>query len=67
MSLGIMRIRAILGVAFAVAGVVIGGELALKPAPLNQKLLGLAFAGVLIALGLVRIRMYLKAKAEATP
>lgn len=65
MNMNIIRIRAALGLAFALVGILIAAELAAKPAPLNQKALGLGFAGVLIALGLVRIRMYLKARSEA--
>jgi len=34
---------------------------------MNQKLLGLAFSVVLIGLGLVRVRMYLKVKNELGP
>jgi hypothetical protein len=54
----IVRVRAVIGAAFAVIGLVIGGELLAKPAPLNQKLLGLAFSAVLVALGVVRVRAY---------
>lgn len=54
----IVRVRAVIGAAFAVVGLVIGGELLAKPAPFNQKLLGLAFAAVMVALGVVRVRTY---------
>lgn len=64
MTLGIARIRAILGVIFALLGAGIGLQLILRPGALNQKLLGLAFAAVLIGLGVVRVRVYLKIKSE---
>ena len=67
MTLGIARLRAIIGAAFAVVGVVIMVELLLKPVPLNEKLLGLAFAATLVALGIVRVRMYVKARRPAEP
>ena len=65
MNLTIVRVRAAIGVAFAIVGVVIMGELLVKPAPFNQKLLGLAFAVVLVALGIVRVRAYLAARRSA--
>jgi hypothetical protein len=61
-NVAIARIRAVIGVAFAVVGVVIIGELLVKPVPLNQKLMGTAFAAVLVALGIVRVRTYLAAR-----
>ena len=64
MTLGIARIRAILGSIFAVLGIVIGGQLLLRPGPFNEKMLGLAFAVVLVGLGAVRVRVYLKIKSE---
>ena len=64
MSLGIARIRAILGAIFALLGAGIGVELLLRPGALNSKVMGLAFAAVLIGLGVVRVRMYLKIKSE---
>jgi hypothetical protein len=67
MTLGIARIRAVLGVVFALLGLGIGVQLLLRPVGLNEKLLGLAFALVLIALGAVRVRMYLKMKSEPPP
>ena len=54
----IVRVRAVIGAGFAVIGLVIGGELLAKPAPFNQKFLGLAFCAVMIALGIVRVRTY---------
>jgi hypothetical protein len=67
MTLGIARIRAILGTVFALLGIGIGAQLLLRPGPMNQKMLGLAFAVVLVGLGAVRIRMYLKMKRELAP
>ena len=64
MTLGIARIRAILGSIFAVLGIVIGGQLLLRPGPFNEKMLGLAFAVVLVGLGAVRVRLYFKIKSE---
>jgi hypothetical protein len=54
----IVRVRAVIGAGFAVIGLVIGAELIAKPAPLNQKMLGLAFSAVMVALGVVRVRTY---------
>jgi uncharacterized membrane protein HdeD (DUF308 family) len=52
---------------FALLGVAVGVQLLLKPGPFNAKLIGLAFAAVLVALGVVRVRMYLKIKRELAP
>ena len=64
MTLRVARIRAILGRIFALLGVGTGVQLLLRPGGMNQKLLGLAFAVLLIGLGFVRVRMYLKIKSE---
>jgi hypothetical protein len=45
-------------------GIVIGGQLLLRPGPFNEKMLGLAFAVVLVGLGAVRVRLYFKIKSE---
>ena len=58
-TLAVARIRAIIGAAFALLGAGIAVQLLLRPEPLKQKLLGLGFALVLIALGVVRVRGYL--------
>ena len=58
-TLAVARIRAIIGAAFALLGVGIAVQLLLRPEPPKQKLLGLGFALVLIALGAVRVRGYL--------
>lgn len=67
MTLRIAKIRAILGVVFALLGLGVGVQLALRPGAMNQKLLGLAFAAALIGLGAVRVRMYLKMKSDLAP
>ena len=67
MTLRVAKIRAVLGMAFALLGLAIGVQLLLRPGTLNAKLLGLAFAVVLIGLGLVRVRMYLKVKSDLAP
>lgn len=59
MTLKIARIRAILGALFALLGAGIAVQLLLRPAPFNQKSMGLAFAAVLMGLGIVRVRSYL--------
>jgi len=66
MNLTIMRVRAAIGIAFAVVGIVIMGELLVKPVPLNEKLLGIAFSAVLVALGVVRVRTYIAARRSAS-
>jgi hypothetical protein len=65
--LQVAKIRAGLGILFALLGAGIGIEILFRPEPVNQKLMGLAFAVVLIALGTVRVRMYLKIKSELDP
>jgi hypothetical protein len=67
MTLRIAKIRAILGIIFALLGLAVGVQLVLRPGAMNQKLLGLAFAVVLIGLGAVRVRMYLKIKSDLAP
>jgi hypothetical protein len=66
-TLRVARIRALLGIIFALLGCAVGVQLLLKPGPLSAKLLGLAFAAVLVVLGVVRVRMYLKIKSETAP
>jgi hypothetical protein len=63
--IAVARIRAIIGTAFALLGVGIAVQLLLRPEPFKQKLLGLGFAIVLIALGVVRVRGYLALKRAA--
>jgi hypothetical protein len=66
-TLRVAKIRAFLGIVFALLGMAVGVQLLLRPGAMNQKLLGLAFAAVLIGLGVVRVRMYLKIKSEPAP
>jgi hypothetical protein len=63
-TLRIARIRAVIGGIFALLGLGIGVEILLRP---GDKRMGLAFAAVLIALGVVRVRMYLKMQAGQPP
>lgn len=64
MNLRLAKIRAVLGAFFVVLAVAIAVEILVRPGP---KLLGLAFAGVLAALGVVRVRTYLKLKNSGPP
>jgi hypothetical protein len=66
-TLRVAKIRALLGIIFALLGVAVAVQLLLRPGAMNQKTLGLAFAAVLIALGVVRVRVYLKIKSELEP
>jgi uncharacterized membrane protein HdeD (DUF308 family) len=66
-TLRVAKIRALLGIIFALLGVAVAVQLLLRPGAMNQKTLGLAFAAVLIALGVVRVRVYLKIKSELGP
>jgi len=61
------KIRAVLGIVFVLLGIAVGVQLLLRPGEMSAKLLGLGFAGVLIGLGLVRVRQYLKIKGELGP
>lgn len=63
-TLRVAKIRAVLGIVFALLGLAVGAQLLLRPGAMNQKTLGLAFAAVLIGLGVVRVRMYLKLKSD---
>jgi hypothetical protein len=67
MTLRVAKIRAILGIVFALLGAGIAVNLLLHPGQMKEKWLGLAFAVVLIGLGVVRVRMYLKVKNELGP
>jgi len=58
-------IRAVIGAAFGLLGAGIAVQLFLRPEPFNQKVMGLAFAFVLIALGVLRVRGYLKLRRAA--
>jgi hypothetical protein len=66
-TLRVAKIRAVLGGIFAILGVAVGVQLLLRPGAMNQKMMGLAFAAVLIGLGVVRVRMYLKVKSDLAP
>jgi hypothetical protein len=64
-QLAVARYRAAFGAAFALLGLGIAISLLLRGEPLNQKLLGLAFAAVLVLLGVVRVRTYLAVRQDA--
>ena len=64
MTLRVAGIRAILGIVFALLGLIVAVKLLISPGAINQKYLGLAFSCVLVALGVVRVRVYLKIKRE---
>jgi len=59
------RMRAISGAMFGVFGIIVAVELAVKPAPVNAKLLAFALPVVMVALAVVRVRDYLRAKAAS--
>jgi hypothetical protein len=61
-TLRVAKIRAVIGVVFALLGIAVGLQLLLRPGEMNQKLLGLGFAAALVGLGAVRVRMYLRVK-----
>jgi hypothetical protein len=63
--LAVARYRAAFGAAFALLGVGIAITLLLRGEPFNQKILGLGFAGVLVLLGVVRVRTYLALRRDA--
>jgi hypothetical protein len=64
-SVKVARVRAILGVAFAVLGVLIALQLAVRVAPFNEKIFGFVFAAALVGLGVVRVRQYLAVRDRA--
>jgi hypothetical protein len=65
-ALRLARLRAIIGAAFGVLGIGIAVQLLLRPEPFAQKIMGLAFAVVLIGLGAVRVRGYLQLRRAAS-
>jgi hypothetical protein len=62
-TLGWFRYRMISGAIFTVLGLVIAGELVMRPGPPQSKIAGFGFALVAIALGVVRIVQYVQARA----
>jgi hypothetical protein len=64
MTLRVAKIRAFLGIAFMLLGIAIAVHTLVQPGP---KPMGLAFSVVLVALGFVRVRTYLKLKSELAP
>jgi FAD/FMN-containing dehydrogenase len=59
------RIRAISGAMFGLCGIIVAVELAIKPAPGNAKLIAFALPVVMVALAVVRIRDYFRARAAS--
>jgi hypothetical protein len=57
------RLRMFTGILFAVAGIIIGIELIGRPGAPTAKLPGFAFVAVALALSIVRIQQYLKARS----
>jgi hypothetical protein len=62
-TLGWFRYRMISGIIFSILGVIIAAELVQRPGAPQSKIAGFGFALVAIALGVVRIVAYLKARA----
>jgi len=56
--------RAISGSVFGVLGLILLVRVLLIPAPLNSKLLGIAFPIVMIALAVVRFREYFSGRGK---
>ena len=63
----VLRYRAAFGLGFIVLGVVTLWRVATAAAPPQSKLIGAALAIVLIALGVVRVRQYARARRGAGP
>ena len=59
-----LRYKAIFGLAYAGFGLLAGWRVFFWPAPWNAKLTGLAFAAVLIALGVARVLAFAKARGQ---
>jgi hypothetical protein len=63
----VLRFRAVFGLGFLLLGLVMLWRVALAGAPAQNKLIGLAFALVMIGLGVVRIRDYARARRGGGP
>jgi len=61
------KIRAVIGIVFALLGIGIGVQVLLRPEAFSAKLWGLLFSALLVGLGAVRVRMYLKLKNTTAP
>ena len=59
-----LRYKAIFGIAYVLFGLLAGWRVLYWPAPANAKLMGLAFSAVLVALGVVRIMNFARARNE---
>lgn len=64
-SVKVARVRAFLGLAFALLGILIAVQLAVRVAPFSQKIFGFVFAAALVGLGVVRVRQYLAVRGRA--
>jgi hypothetical protein len=62
-TLGWFRYRMISGVIFSILGVVIAARIIALPGALQNKIAGFGFALVAIALGIVRIVQFVKARS----
>jgi hypothetical protein len=63
----VLRFRAVFGLGFLLLGLVMLWRVLLTAAPAQNKLVGLAFGLVMIALGVVRVRDYARARRGAGP
>ena len=59
-----LRYKAIFGLAYIGFGLVAGWRALFWPAPVTAKMTGLAFCAVLVALGVVRILAFARARAQ---
>ena len=59
-----LRYKAIFGLAYVGFGLLAAYRVFFWPAPLSAKGIGLAFAVALVALGVVRIRAFARARAD---
>ncbi len=58
----VLRFRAVFGLGFLLLGLVMAWRVGFAAAPAQNKLIGIVFALVMIALGVVRIRDYARAR-----
>ncbi len=63
----VLRFRAVFGLGFLLLGLVMMWRVALASAPAQNKVIGLVFALVMIGLGVVRVRDYVRARRGAGP
>jgi hypothetical protein len=63
----VLRFRAVFGLGFLLLGLVMLWRIALTAAPAQNKIIGFVFALVMIALGVVRVRDYARARRGSGP